>query len=177
VKVRLPGSNRGPDTRRRDICTRLNIGIKVAVVVSIFPLPRRAPLIDFFCRVSGRCPNTSRLTRRVAKHQKLLSVLGSIRKTDSLFFAVSIGLRIETTDFYLITARKMAQLVGFRPQSNNSRTYREITRSRDSEVKSGARSTRGRTNFVGFIVRGRVDFGPGADSCSPPRSSPSDPIG
>jgi hypothetical protein len=65
------------------------------------------------------CPNTSRFCGRVAKLQKLLSNLESgscylfrVRKRDSNFFAASIGLRIETTDFYLIRARKMAQLVG-----------------------------------------------------------------
>jgi hypothetical protein len=107
-------SNRG-QTRHHDICTRVNVGIEVAVVVFNFLLLMRIllPMRNAFdrflvCRVSSRCPNTSRLTRRVAKHQKLLSVLGSIRKTDSHFFAASIGLRIETTDFYLIRARKMA---------------------------------------------------------------------
>jgi hypothetical protein len=57
-----------------------------------------------------------------------------IRKRDSNFFAGSIGLRIETIDFYLIRVRKMAQLVGS-DAVNKSRTYREITRSRDSEDK------------------------------------------
>jgi hypothetical protein len=89
------------------------------------------------------CPNTSRFYVRVAKLQKLLSILESgscylfrVRKRDSNFFAASIGLRIETTDLYLIRVRKMAQLVGL-DAVNNSPTYREITRSRDSEGKIG----------------------------------------
>ena len=82
-----------------------------------------------------------------------------IRKRDSNFFAASIGLRIETTDFYLIRAQKDGSVSGLRPQLNSSRTYREITRSRDSEIKPGARSTRRRNSFVGLIVRGGVDFG------------------
>jgi hypothetical protein len=35
-----------------------------------------------------------------------------VRKRDSNFFAASIAPRIEATDFYLIRARKIAQLVG-----------------------------------------------------------------
>src|SRR5258707_15123929 len=71
------------------------------------------------------CPNTSRFYGRVAKLQKLSPILESgscylfrVRKRDSNFFAASIGLRIETTDFYLIRARKMAQLVGLESISN-----------------------------------------------------------
>jgi hypothetical protein len=111
----LPGSNRGPDTRGRDICARVNIGIKVAVVVifHIFHLPKGAPLIHFLvCRVSNRYPNTSRFTWRVAKHQKLLSVLGSSRKQIPISLLRRLGSEFEPTDFYLIRARKRAQLVG-----------------------------------------------------------------
>jgi hypothetical protein len=44
-----------------DICTRFSVGIEVVVVVFKFLLPKRAPLIQFLiCRVSRRCPNTSR---------------------------------------------------------------------------------------------------------------------
>jgi hypothetical protein len=46
--------------------------------------------------------------RRVAEPQKVAVRFRIIRKRDSDFFAASIGLRIETTDFYLIRARKIA---------------------------------------------------------------------
>src|SRR5258708_34569468 len=110
------------------------------------------------------CPNTSRFYGRVAKLQKLSPILESgicylfrVRKRDSKFFAGSIGLRIETTDFYLIRARKMAQLVGL-AAVNKSRTYREITVLAIGKVKAGARSTGRRNNFVGFIVRVSTPF-------------------
>jgi hypothetical protein len=87
------------------------------------------------------CPNTSRFYGRVAKRQKLLSILESgscylfrVRKRDSNFFAASIGLRIETADFYLIRARKMAQLVGL-DSSKQKRYLQRNIRSRDSEGK------------------------------------------
>jgi hypothetical protein len=87
------------------------------------------------------CPNTSRFYGRVAKRQKLLSILESgscylfrVRKRDSNFFAASIGLRIETADFYLIRARKMAQLVGL--DSSKQKPYLQRNHSsRDWEGK------------------------------------------
>ena len=58
-----------------------------------------------------------------------------IRKRDSNFFAASIGLRIETTDFYLIRARKMAQLVGLDRSKQKPYLQRNHS-SRDWEGKS-----------------------------------------
>jgi hypothetical protein len=52
------------------------------------------------------------LREGVAKPQKVVVRFRIIRKRDSNFFAASIGLRIETTEFYLIRVRKMAQFVG-----------------------------------------------------------------
>ena len=46
---------------------------------------------------------------RSPKSRRLFRI---VRKTDSKFFAASFGLRSETTDFYLIKARKIAPLVG-----------------------------------------------------------------
>ena len=62
--------------------------------------------------MSNRCPEYSADYRRVAEPQKVAIRFRIIRKRYSDFFAASIGLRIETTDFYLIRARKRAQLVG-----------------------------------------------------------------
>jgi len=46
--------------------------------------------------------------RRVAESQKVGVSFRINLKRNSDFFAASIGLRIETTDFYLIRAGKMA---------------------------------------------------------------------
>ena len=62
--------------------------------------------------MSNRCPEYSALYRRVAEPQKVAVRFRINPENRFPFFAASIGLRIETTDFYLITARKMAQLVG-----------------------------------------------------------------
>jgi hypothetical protein len=57
-----------------------------------------------------------------------------IRKRDSNFFAASIGLRIETTDFCLIRARKMTQLVG---SDRSKQKPCQITRLAIGKVNSG----------------------------------------
>ena len=85
-------------------------------------------------------PNTWRVCMGSAKLEKLLSIRFAvcsklIPKRDSNFFAASIGLRIETTDFYLIRARKMAQLVGLDRSKQKPYLQRNHS-SRDWEGKS-----------------------------------------
>jgi hypothetical protein len=60
-----------------------------------------------------------------------------IRKRDSNFFAASIGLRIETTDFYLIRARRMAQLVGLERRKQKPYLQRNHTFSRFGRLNPG----------------------------------------
>ena len=59
--------------------------------------------------MSNSCPEYSAGYRMVAEPQKEVAVrYRIIRERDSDFFAASIRFRIESTDFYLIRARKMA---------------------------------------------------------------------
>jgi hypothetical protein len=62
--------------------------------------------------VGRNVPEYFAVLREGGEASKVVVYFRIIRKRDSNFFAASIGLRIETTDFYLIRARKMAQLVG-----------------------------------------------------------------
>ena len=57
-------------------------------------------------------PGYFAVLREGGEAPKVVVYFRIIRKRDSNFFAASIGLRIETTDSYLIRARKLAQLVG-----------------------------------------------------------------
>jgi hypothetical protein len=77
------------------------------------------------------CPNTSRFCGRVAKLQKLLSVLGQSRKKIQISLLRRLG--SETTDFCLIRARKMAQLVGLdrskqKPYLQRNHTFSRLGR-------------------------------------------------
>ena len=80
-------------------------------------------------------PEYFAVLREGGEAPKVVVYFRVIRKRDSNFFAASIGLRIETTDFYLIRARKMAQLVGL-DRSKQKQYLQRNHSSRDWEGKS-----------------------------------------
>jgi hypothetical protein len=89
-------------------------------------------------REGGEAPKVVVHFRIRKRYSKLLFYFGIIRKRDSNFFAASIGLRIETTDFCLIRARKMTQLVGSDRGSDRSKQKPcQITRLAIGKVNSG----------------------------------------
>jgi hypothetical protein len=84
--------------------------------------------------VGRNVPEYFAVLREGGEAPKVVVYFRIIRKRDSNFFAASIGLRIETTDFYLIRARKMAQLVGL--DRSKQKPYLQRNRSsRDWEGK------------------------------------------
>ena len=68
--------------------------------------------------------------RIIRKKRFKIVVYFRIRKRDSKFFAALIGLRIETTDFYLIRVRQVAQLVGLERSKQKPYLQRNHTFSR-----------------------------------------------
>ena len=76
--------------------------------------------------------------------KKRVKVVVYLESGDSNFFAASIGLRIETTDFYLIRARQVAQLLGLERSKQRPYLQRNHTFSRFGRLNPGRRSTGGK---------------------------------